>query len=537
MQLNDTIGHWWSEQLSLSTRLIFIFIFCWSQTAWAQASDRDAAQISQSLSEWNLVDARGRLVPLLESFPDDPILGLLEAHLFYLEGKYTASLNRYRTLPEEILSAPGPAKRLAQVTQTEATLRPFNEFKTANGRFLIRYLGKDELIIPYLTDVLEKAESALSADFDYVPVSPILVEVYPTVDYLAAVSTLTKKDLKTSGTIALCSDNKLMLTSPRGLGRGYGWRDTIAHEFVHYYITKVSKNTVPIWLHEGIAKFQETRWREAPGHTLEPPQEDLLARSLKADQLITFDQMHPSMALLPSQEAAALAFAEVHSTIRFLHERGGYSKIRRLLSNLGSGLSMNRSLAKTYGFDLKGLWKTWLKRTRKLGLKTYPGLVHMPLSFIRPDTEGEEVEAELMSISEKHVKDLTHLGELLRARDRPLAASKEYRKAMKIQGPGNPTIQNGLAKSLLALDRADEVPPLMSLVLKYYPDYGRTHLNLGRAFMRLEQWQSAQVAYEKMIGINPFHPEVHEALVRIYTELGLTKRADSARKAAETIKQ
>ena len=108
---------------------------------------------------------------------------------------------------------------------------------------------------------------------------------------------------------------------------------------------------------------------------------------------------------------------------------------------------------------------------------------------------------------------------------------------MKIQGPGNPTIQNGLANSLLALEQPQAVPPLMTVVLKYYPDYARTHLNLGRAFMKLGQWPSAQRAYEKMIGINPFHPEVHEALVRIYTELGLTARADAARKAKEAIKQ
>ena len=424
---------------------------------------------------------------------------------------------RYETLPEALTSAPGPAQRIAQAKQTEETLRPFNEHTTADGRFLIRYLGKDKLLIPYLTEVLEKAEKALSADFNYVPSAPIIVEIYPTVEYLAAVSSLTKKDLKTSGTIALCSDNKLMLTSPRGLGRGYGWRDTIAHEFVHYYITKVSKNTVPIWLHEGIAKFQETRWRDQPGHKLEPPQEDLLARSLEANQLITFDQMHPSMALLPSQEAAALAFAEVHSTIRFLHGRGGYKKLRTLLAKLAAGLPMNQALKNTYGFNLSGLWTAWLKRTRKAGLKTYPGLVHMPLTFIRPDTEGEEVESELMTIKEKRVRDLTHLGELRRARDRPLAASKEYRKAMKIQGSGNPTIQNGLANSLLMLERPNEVPPLMKLVLKYYPDYARTHLNLGRAFMKLGRWKSAQVAFEKMIGIFYFRKNYFNPFLTFYS--------------------
>ena len=157
-----------------------------------------------------------------------------------------------------------------------------------------------------------------------------------------------------------------------------GWQDTIAHEFVHYYITKVSKNSVPIWLHEGIAKFQETRWREAPGHQLEPPQEDLLARSLEANKLISFDQMHPSMALLPSQEAAALAFAEVHSTIRYLHAKGGYGKLRQLLKTLSAGRSMDQALKRTYGFNLDGLWRTWVAQARRLGLKTYPGLFICP---------------------------------------------------------------------------------------------------------------------------------------------------------------
>ena len=252
---------------------------------------------------------------------------------------------------------------------------------------------------------------------------------------------------------------------------------------------------------------------------------------------MSFDQMHPSMALLPSQEAAALAFAEVHSTIRYLHAKGGYGKLRQLLKTLSAGRSLDQALKRSYGFNLVGLWRTWVAQARRLGLKTYPGLVHMPLTFITPDTEGDEVEAELMTISQKQVKDLTHLGELLRARERPLAASKEYEKAMKIQGRGNPTIQNGLAKAFLDLKKPEEVPPLMDLVLTYYPDYARTHLNLGRAFLALKQWKNARTAFEKMVGINPFHPEVHEALIRIYSKLGLTKEAEQARIADQLIKQ
>ena len=493
--------------------------------------------IAEDLGNWNTQSARKKIIALRKNSPSDPVGKFHYAHLLYLEGQYAASLKVYDEIAPELLESPG-ISRLYQLTKsTEKALRSFDELQTPDGRFLIRYEGKDRLLLPYLIDVLEKADQALQADFNFVPPSPIIVEVYPTIDYLAAVSSLTQKDLETSGTIALCSDNRLMLTSPRGLGRGYGWRDTLAHEFVHYFITKVSKNSVPIWLHEGIAKFQETRWRDAPGHKLDPPQEDLLARSLQKDQLITFQEMHPSMALLPSQEAAALAFAEVHSTIRYLHELGGYAKIRGLLKNLSLGQSMDAALNQTYGFSLNGLWTRWLTRTKALGLKTYPGLVHIPLSFKRPGTEDEELEAQLMTISQKRVKDLTHLGELLRARDRPLAALKEYMKAMKLQGEGNPAIQNGAASALIDLDRPEEVPPLMKVVKTYYPTFMKTYLNLGKAYLKLRQWQSARIAYERVIGINPFHPEVHDALLRIYSELGMKEKAEQARSAKEIIEQ
>ena len=202
----------------------------------------------------------------------------------------------------------------SRVRDTHEALRSFSEHLTDDGRSS-SISGRDKAILPYIVDVLVATDKALAKDFGFRPSERILVEIYPEISFLAKVSPLTQKDIETSGTIALCKYHRLMFTSPRALVRGYGWRDTVAHEFVHYYVTKVSKNTVPIWLHEGIAKFQESRWRSAPGAALDPPQENLLARSLKADKLVTFEQMHPSMAKLPSQEAAGLAFAEVHTVI------------------------------------------------------------------------------------------------------------------------------------------------------------------------------------------------------------------------------
>ena len=57
-----------------------------------------------------------------------------------------------------------------------------------------------------------------------------------------------------------------------------------------------------------------------------------------------------------------------------------------------------------------------------------------------------------------------------------------------------------------------EVPELMTLALKYQPTYLLTHLNLGRAFERLKNWQAARQAYSNDRH-NPFHPFMKRSCV------------------------
>ena len=140
-----------------------------------------------------------------------------------------------------------------------------------------------------------------------------------------------------------------------------------------------------------------------------------------------------------------------------------------------------------------------------------------------------------MTISEKRVKDLTHLANYYEP-ESDRSPHSWNTKGNEAQGP-KPVIQNGAASALLALDRPKEVPPLMSVVVEYYPTFLNTYLNLGKAYLVMKKWEPAMKAYEQVLGINPFHPEVHSGLLQIYTELGMKEKAEQARSAMEIIKQ
>src|SRR5262249_19253443 len=144
---------------------------------------------------------------------------------------------------------------------------------TPGAHFVVWATAGDQVIVPYALDALEKAYSALADDFGDSSVEPVRVEIYPEVADLARVSTLTLKEIETSGTIGLCKYNRLMIVSPRALLAGYPWLDTLNHEYTHFVVSRVSHNSVPIWLHEGLAKYEERRWRKPGGSGLSPTAE------------------------------------------------------------------------------------------------------------------------------------------------------------------------------------------------------------------------------------------------------------------------
>jgi hypothetical protein len=321
------------------------------------------------LREWRVGEARELGESLVTENPKDASVLALAGEARFFAGDYAGALELLGRIVEHDMDRE-TRELTALARSTAAVIKGFKEVSNPGGHFTIRVEpGKDEALLPYAFEALEAAWREVTKDLGYTPRGRLLVEVYDAPSKLARVSALTVRDIETSGTIALCKWNRLMITSPRALLRGYSWLDTLAHEFVHLVVTQASGNTVPIWLHEGIAKFEETRWREphAPRASLAlgASSRHLLAMALKKKSLITFEQMHPSMAKLPSQEAAALAFAEVHAAVAFIVERVGQTGLARLLAELKGGKSVERAVGdalQTTFTRFKSDWTLWLSK-------------------------------------------------------------------------------------------------------------------------------------------------------------------------------
>lgn len=426
---------------------------------------------------------------------------------FYL-GNYEAAAEGVATLREDP-RAPTDLGALADViVATYETTKGYETFRHEN--FEVRYLpGDDEILVPYAIDTLKAAAEALEAELGVKMVSPVRLEIYPDAESLSRVSTLSVEAIRTTGTIALCKWGRLMIASPRTLMHGYPWLDTISHEYVHLVLTKATLDRAPVWLQEGTAKFLETRWRrDEPALPNDPASAQLLHQAASEGELLGFDQLHPSIALLPSQQAAALAFAQVSSFMEMFYSGYGQKGVRKVLDLVGDGEDARRALAKVARMPWNALEEQW-----KASLGDQP---RTPSARLMPRYLSDEAteQDEVADVEADRARNYVRLGDMLWSRSRPAAASVEYGKAHKA-APRDPVVASRYARSALAAKRPkDAIGPLMQ-TLDQYPNHAPALSGLAAAMYQTRNPDLAEDAANRAIAQNPFDPQPHCILSRL----------------------
>lgn len=465
-------------------------------------------QVEHLIDQWRIEEAAAMLAPLLRSSPRHPKVLQLRGEILINQGKYRQAHDLLKGAIRGSRTSL-PLKALRDLAGSTADMvKGYTSHRSPGGHFEIwTGKGKDELLVPFAAETLEATRVSLERDLGYAPREPVRVEIYPSPEDLARVSPLTITEIRRSGTIALCKFNRLMVVSPRALLRGYSWRDTLAHEYVHLVITRRWHNTVPIWLHEGLAKFFEARWRQPLGDVapLSPAQEHLLASALRQRKLIRWEQMHPSMAKLPSQEATALAFAQVQTAVQFLVDQVHIAGLRRLLDMIRSGRTSWEAIRQVSGLNAREFSRRWKQQLGTRNLRLLPDLVPPRLRFGKRPSHERRVAA----MREGRARRFLHLAGLLRSRRLTRAAIIEYDKARKILGPRNDLVANHLARAYLEISSPAQAISALMPVLEYYPELSGPQVTMGIAYLRNREPAAAERHLRAALRINPFDPELH----------------------------
>jgi len=209
--------------------------------------------------------------------------------------------------------------------------------------------------------VAAQARDRIAAELGVDMPRPLRMDLVRDLFSLSAVTGLRLEAAETTGTLAVARFGRIIMLSPRATQSGYHWEDTLAHELTHLLVTRATRDRAPLWLQEGVAKRQENRWREARPFDPKDWSDLTAARALREGRQVGLDKLGPSIAMLPTPEAASIAYAEVQSFVSFFIKEQGEPALRLLFADLKGLVSDDPSsaLRSVSGYDLSQWNRRW----------------------------------------------------------------------------------------------------------------------------------------------------------------------------------
>jgi tetratricopeptide (TPR) repeat protein len=493
----------------------------------ASSSDAELARAIDLIESLDLEAAQRALDALDESEAERPAALFTRAQLAFYRGDYEKAVDlANRANVSASMRERRAFEGMSTLMLASRDVTADYERQTAgNGRYIVLYpKGKDAVVAESALDVLAAADRALTNVFGTQVPGPIRLEIYPSPETLAQVSPLTVEQIHTTGTVALSKWNRLMITSPKALVRGYPWADTITHELTHLVLSRLSAERAPVWLQEGTAKLLERSWRAADnGLVLDAGSRALLHAAKRDNKLLTFEQMHPSIAMLPSEDQAILAFAEVATFMEAYFKRYGKGALRASLAAISAGEDARDALGAAAGTSFKEIEGEWRK-----GIATEPPKAEGEARTLKTRFRVGGGEAdETSDVAESSARRHMRIGDLLWDRNRPGAAAKEYEKAHRADAL-DPIVAARWGRAALASGNPRGAIEALGPQRALYPGHAPTHAVLGAAYLALGQSGEAASALREALWLNPFDPDPQCGLAKAASDAREVKRAERA---------
>ncbi|MEZ4313981.1 MAG: hypothetical protein R3F14_38660 [Polyangiaceae bacterium] len=424
-----------------------------SLTVAATAPPARAADVIPSLSEIAAALGRSSTLELdlagAHSILDaadgqSPAIAVERARLALYEGDCDRAVE---LLTRGDLSTSDETKHIGEIARgcARATAATVTIHDKEKGVWVRLQDDDDAALVPFIIDVADRARETLARDLGVRLPSPLRIELVRDQLTLSAVTGLPYEAAQTTGTVAIAKWGRVTMLSPRA--NGYGWMDTLAHELSHLALTAGTRDKAPLWLQEGIAKREETRWREPWPHDDTPPGDSFAAVGIAMGLGRPLDKLGPSIAMLPSAEEASVAYAEVSSFVRFFASEIGDDALPRLTAKVKEVEGPDPAaiaLKEVSGLDLAAWDARWRQHLAGVSKDIPPEL--------KPGATFPKM---------KEVMKAVRLGQLLQDRGHPRQAAVEHSIA-QLAVPWESAVRCHLASSLLAAGDTANAKPLVA---------------------------------------------------------------------------
>jgi predicted Zn-dependent protease len=229
--------------------------------------------------------------------------------------------------------------------------------------------------------------------------------------------------------------------------------------------------------------------------------------------------------MLPSEDDAILAFAEVATFMDAYVSRYGKGALRTGLESIAAGKDARAALGAAAGNEFKVLESEWRAgiAVDAPELGSAQNARTLKTRFKEGENKADESDDVVETTARKHMR----IGDLLWDRGRASAAAKEYEKANRAD-PLDPIVAARWGRAALASGNPKGAVQALTPQTTLYPTHAPTHAVLGAAYLALGQKNEAARALREAVWLNPFDPDPQCGLAEASsdaTEIARARRA------------
>ena len=376
-----------------------------------------------------------------------------------------------------------------------ALLDTIDKFETIRERDLIVKLdpGESGVMREQVIPLAQRALDTLSKQYQFTPVGPILIEMFPKHDDFA-VRTIGLPGFL--GALGACFGKVVTIDSPRARPPGqFNWATTLWHEMAHVITLQMSNNRLPRWLSEGISVFEERRVRDDWGREMDVS----FAQALEAGKLLKLKDLNSGFS---DPRTISLTYYQASLVVEHLIDTYGEPALWRLIRSYGQGVDTEEGVKQAFGASLDQIQTSF----DAMLARDYADMRRALRSPEIPANPSLEDLRKLAEASPDSFRVQMELAQALHENDDPAGAIGALERAAKLIPTANGDSNPNALIALIATEQKDTARAIQALEALVKVDSSDVESARKLAALLLPTGDAARTnaAYELVAELDPF---------------------------------
>ena len=291
-----------------------------------------------------------RMLVHVDHYDDqNPYLYVMRGDIAYLRDSYHSTKDNWEKALKLNPSLYQIRMKLEKLKKERDIERNFSVREIEN--FKLKFEGIDtEDLADKAADILRNAYKQVGKDFDLYPRAIVPVIIYPPVKI--------KKLDYFPDWAAGSYDGKIRFSEDLGKDP-LQMQAVLYHEYTHVLVRIIGGDNVPLWLNEGLAEYEASRFKPA---RINKSRKELIRRSIEKKTAFSLDKMgsmNLSKLSYLSPTRIELVYAQSEAFVSYMISRSSLYDIKKLLERLAKGANIYKAVKDILFVDLDVLERNW----------------------------------------------------------------------------------------------------------------------------------------------------------------------------------